>query len=349
MRTTPRVLALILVLLAPGASAHFVALPGAGNSLDRAIALPTPSEEHAHMPPHQGARYYLVSLDANQTLRIRLERAPTAFTDGQAPILAIAGPNLSSRGTLPPGVQIPPNTTAILYPTSLRPALQYEYPNEVLASPLLQLDFTAPQTATYTLIVLAPESSGAYGLHLDAYPRWSLATVLATENAANVHAVEGQTWIDDWLPTILAIPLTLALAWLATRLRPGKRSLFAGLCVLAAILLANTALAHLYQAWWHHRAGASWGLVQPSLVSGAEGLGLMLATLTLYATSGPRPHLLQRLAAPLLGVAALATWNGGEYGVILLPLLALVPGDAPAADKHVDDEAERVPPPETPP
>lgn len=316
---------------APRAGAHFVELPGAGNGLDRAIYLgETPADEHSTIPAHQGARCYSVSLHANQTTRIRLDRAPHAFEDGTAPQLAIAGPGIRTSTTLPPGISIPTNTSAIVLPGFMRDSTTYEFPQEIATSTLLQFDFTAPQTATYTLIILAPDASGAYGLHLDEPSRWSLYNLLGiTDTAGALHTWEGQRFFDDWGPTFVAIPFGLVLAFAISRRMPRTRGVFGGICVIGALFLTNTTLHHFYQAWWHHRNGLPWAALRPSFVSGLEGLGLIIATFSVYTFSTARPSWL-RLLMPLVAAAALLTWNGGEYGVVVLALTSVIPGEGTA-------------------
>lgn len=339
-------LALFAATLAlPSASAHFVMLPGAGNSLDKSIYLgEAPVDEHANMPPHQGARYYAISLRENQTIHIRLERAPGAFQNGAAPQLAIVGAGMTARTRLPPGVEIPRNTTAILLPGTFRDAITYEYPAEIATSALLQLDFTAPRTGTYTLIVLAPDASGAYGLHIDEPTRYGLYSLLGiTDSASTLHAWEGQGLLDDWGPTVAAVLLTVLLAYAVRRLASRRRGVFGGIVIVGAMLLANTTLGHLYQAWWHHARGMGWSIVSPSLVGASEGAALLLATVGVYALTTERPAWYARLAMPMIALGALLTWNGGEYGIAILALTSVIPAETPKPDREtaMKDEGAR--------
>lgn len=316
---------LVLLLLAPAASAHVEILPGQGASLAEAIWLgpKPPAIQYDAIPEHGGIRYYTIDLKANETVHFRFARSPASFSGGIPPSLAIMGPGLDARGFRPTFLEFPPNASAQVHQGVQSEELDYDPIAAVASGTLVELDFTPPETARYAIAVFDEDQGGDYLLQVGEFAPIGLQRHFGIpRGATEMRTWEGQSWAHTSLPTALtlAVGALLAYWWLRGRSRI-PTFLIAG--VAAAVLIAASGASYAHQAV--HHAGLGVVRVAPTAGLALAHAGLAAALLWIARRAHEPPLPPERLAFVGLGILGVLLWAGFFWGPTIAVIGALFP------------------------
>lgn len=328
---TRSALALVLLAFLPTASAHVEFLPGQGASLNQSVWLgTTPTAiDHSALPEHGGIRYYTIDLQADQAVRIQLLRNAASFTSGIPPSLAIIGPNITARGLVPTFLERPNGTNAQIVQGTYTDAIEYHPVEAVARSPLVNIEFTPPETARYHIVVFDENDGGGYALKVGDFPLVSFRSFAYTpREATDLREWEGQTFAHTTLPTILGTIAGATLVFALTRSRRHERIASTAWFTLgASALYLGSAASYAHQATHHRTLG---------LATIVPTLGLALASLLLAAALignalwiKARPTPTQRVLTAILGVTGLLVWAGCLWGPSAAIGASLFPDDEP--------------------
>lgn len=331
MRSNARLALFALLLLAPGANAHVEFLPGEGASLAEAIWLgpKPPAVEYRDLPQHGGIRYYSIDLEANQTVRIRLSRAPDSFATGIPPSLAILGPNLTARGFSPSFLEKPEGANAQVWQGVQNETIEYNPIEGVARSTLVDVELTPATSARYYFAIFDEDDGGNFALHVGERPLVSARSLFFTpREASELRTWEGQNFAHASLPTVLGTIGGGALALALTRGRPkGALSTLSLFALGAAVLFGASASSYAHQAIHHRSLGLptilpTAGLaVANALVAG----GLVIIALRSPKTPAPRT----RIAVLSFGLVGFLAWGGFGWGPLAALAAALLPEEKP--------------------
>ncbi len=204
---------LTLFFLPTTAMAH-IPIGGGGESLDTATEVIRPlkswvayTELHEGEEPHYFKANYSVGERIDIRLIIPMELMETDFR----PILVIMGPGLTNQSTPPEYLEIPDGAGVMVFDAETEFT---EFEGFVPSSMLLvaDVDFPAPETATYYFAIYEPDSGERYSIvfgHLEEYT--ILEWISVPLNIVMVHTWEGQDSFEIFAPYIAAFMIGLGL------------------------------------------------------------------------------------------------------------------------------------------
>lgn len=315
----------------PSASAHAIPIPGEGNNLEKAILLQPSSPQLVHDElPHGGARYYTLYLAENQTIRLRLGRAPSSFTSDLPPGLAVLGEGLARRGPTPDFLQLPENGSAITHPGIRTGELEYDPVAALSWSRLVDEDFTAPKAGQYYLAVYSHEAAGSYRLQVDEHPTLGLYSWWAVPRlSTSQHQWEGQSKASTWGVNLVGflVPVLLALArW---RALPALQESWGWACIGAAAFTASSLFQYTAQAILHANLGVPLARLAPTLLLGVLGGIASVILVGVAVTTQRTPTRSQRVLLACVAVLCFLAWVGFVWGSFLSAVAAFAPDDKP--------------------
>ncbi|MGZ8932959.1 MAG: hypothetical protein ACXW06_06750, partial [Halobacteriota archaeon] len=156
----------ICALFTPIVSAHSPVFPGNNKSLDSAYVVNDPTKSWAlytTLQPGQ-VQYYRFDITQGESIYVQLYKNTEASNLGFLPSFVLMGPGLTSNGTVPANVAVPPGASSIV--------MQGQQPNEATYEGfgpgsfynLGSVEVKAPATGTYYVAVYDAANGGAYGL-----------------------------------------------------------------------------------------------------------------------------------------------------------------------------------------
>lgn len=312
----------LVVLAAPIAAAHVVVVAGPGDSLANATALPSPpARVFDELAPSGGLHYYKLDLGAGATARVRLAAGVGAFADPTSkPLVLIAGPGLPNDTFVPPGVDVPDGAGQIVLFAGDRQAQRAAWVPLAL-DVVVDREWTAPQAATYYVVVYSAEGGGPFSLWIEPKDAFSLVDwfSIATLRSA-AHDWQGGAVLSRYVAGALgALALAAPLV-----VRAGGRGAWSAPFALGiaatALFGASAGLTALLA--WAAGGAASWLPVAACAAVGATSAALLWRSGRLGAW--------RRAGAIAVGLAGLALFAGFLWGPVALVAAGILPDEVRA-------------------
>jgi hypothetical protein len=317
--------ALLVLSLAAPVAAHVPAFPADNGTPDRAVAVPDAAKSWSFYDRLDagGARYYRLTLDAGDRLRVG---AYTPTAGGPVPSVVLMSESLDGTDASPPGVTVPAGMGAVVVPG--RPgAASYEPFAPSVTYRTVDVDRTIEAGGTYLVAVYdAGGRSGPVGVTVGYREAFSPAEYLRVP----VDLVRVRLWTGQH-PAVVAAPWVatavgaLVLALARRRPVPGDRRLLRAGLGVAGVLVLGTAASTL--AW------TVVALTATGPAAGALVTALLVAvpavcggwTVRLALRPDPVTAVATRVGLVVAAAASLATWAGFVVGPAAMLLAAAAP------------------------
>src|SRR5665647_884840 len=156
----------ICALFTPIVSAHSPVFPGNNTSLDSAYVVNDPTKSWAlytTLQPGQ-VQYYRFDVTQGESIYVQLYKNTEASNLGFLPSFVLMGPGLTSNGTVPANVAVPPGASNIVMQGQQPDEATYEGFGPGSFYDLGSVEVRAPATGTYYVAVYDAANGGAYGL-----------------------------------------------------------------------------------------------------------------------------------------------------------------------------------------
>jgi len=214
---------LMILLLAPGATAHVLLLPENNMNIHSAAYISDPVKSwaaYSSLMPDK-AQYYSFDLAKGQRIFLSLLKSTDPEDASFEPGLALIGPGLNKKGDLPGSVEVPTGLGAVAI-QGFEPAhATYEPFGPSSYLKMAEMDLKAPESGRYYAAVYAPSEGGNYSLVIGYLESSTLAErVLAPIDQISVYKWEGQSTALMFMPMfivllqgIIALPRRLSLAF----------------------------------------------------------------------------------------------------------------------------------------
>lgn len=320
----PLLILAILMVAGPAiVSAHAPLSAGSGEGISGATLIPNPEKSYVIYTElnREGApHYYRFPMEEGQILNGSLQVPGPA---SPVPVLVILGPALESAGDIPPSIDVPAGSGALLVRGAPIGTPSYEPFTPQPVYEAARFNLTVPQSGEYYLAVTG-QAGTRYGLAPGFREEFTAAEwLLVPWSVIRIHLWEGQSPV--WVFAPMGIVLVGGVA-LAVRYRnEGSISgdpvrwliLLAGLLFLGGAAMTGFQIIHAVQV-----TGYSSGILLTFLLLiGPILMGLFAVRLGARA-SDPGHPLRNGITMAVIGVLGLLLWGGFFIG----PILALVAG-----------------------
>ncbi len=322
----PVVLFLLLALaLAAGTwivAAHAPISVGSNEDLANATVFLDPEKSYVlYTDLHEGgeAQYYRFPLRAGQRLYGSLQ---VPGPDSAIPDLVLIGPGIAPAGSVPPFVQVPAGSGAMVIEGEPPGVPSYEPFTPQPIYEVARFDLTVPQDGDYYVAVYGSEG-GKYSLAPGFQEEFTVDEwLLIPWSVISIHLWEGQSPAYIFAPLIVVLVGGLALFALYRQRRglwpdlPGWMALGAGLLYIGGAAMTGLQVVHAVQrTGWDSGVALTLAFILGPLLLGAYAF--------LLGVRSPTAPSLQRGAAmTVVGLLGLALWAGLLVG----PLLAVAGG-----------------------
>jgi hypothetical protein len=314
-------------LMVVSAEAHIPMSPVPGTSLETAVEIVDPWKSWFYYStldvdePH----YYKFEAETGERVRLMLNIPLPEGDRGFNPVMALMGPGLTSNGSLPGFVEVPPGAgVLILQPESLIP--EYEGFTPLSQYITVDLNISAPGTGTFYVSVYSESEAGRYALvtgYVEAYDLVQWITVPFM--AITILEWSGQSILLILLPMLLPLVIGLLIIF---RRRPSlfsREEVPALLGTTAALLFLGSGFSFFVQmAYALVGAPPNW-TIAATFIFGSIPLVLGLAALRLVRTANAPFKTRTKATIVVVGVIALFTWAGMVLGPAMLIVAALLP------------------------
>ena len=320
----------LFAAVAPPALAHTPLMQTDGQSQVSATVVKDPAKSWAiygHLDAGGSARYFTMDLRAGDRLWLAVL---TPDRGGFAPSLAIMGPGLAARGTLPGFVQVPPGSLVQVVP-GVRKAAEYEPFTPGAYVFTANADFSVPADGSYSVAVFDAQSGGPFSLAVGYREGFTFVQWVTLPLAyLSIYRWEGDPWLTVLWPLLAVLLVGLALIGWSTARRGLRLGPARWLGALAGLLCMGTAGIVLFRGI---KALSLTGFTSDSVITlafvvapvivGTILLGVALSTR--IAVHGGRNTRGQRVGLAILGLAALGSLAGYVVGPIMAVVAALIP------------------------
>ena len=335
--------AVLLVLLAPAATAHAPLGSGSNESLATATRIPAPTQSWAiYADLHGGgeAQYYVIDKSRGERIHASLLTTTAPEEANFTPGLVLMGPGLGSRGFVPAFVEVPAGAAVISVNGSRAPHATYEAFAPSSYVQLTDIVLDAPTNGTYYVAVQDAARGGPYGLALGDRESFTLSEwLLMPFSLLSVYTWEGQTLPIVLLPAMATLATGLGL--LVRRHRAGKPRDAAGWTgAVAGLLFLGTGATVLSQMILSIAQSSLDALAIVTLVFAMIPILLGTLMLRLVLRNRGRPAVRNRVYLSILGVSALFAWAGFVVGPVLAIAAAALPAKTPGTPAHDRDLRE---------
>ena len=312
-------IAFLLLLLSLSAGAHVPVVLGEGHD-PAARTVPDPLKSWAFYATLPGAGepdLFRFEMHRGDRLGVSLQ-VPDAR--GPVPVLVVVGPGLSSSGIPPPGVEVPPGSSAVVLEGVRPPRPSYEPFAPGASYPVAALDTVVNADGEYRVAVVGTGEDTRYGLAIGYREEFSpLEWVMVPLSVLQARVNEGQHPALALAPLLLVLVSGLLLLAIRRKDDPRLHSAAGWCAATAGLLMLGSAAGTLVQMGM---ALAITGLAATAVVTVIFILlsalpGILCLRVALARTPGwGRRDRVILLASALLAIAA---WSGLLAG----PLLAL--------------------------
>lgn len=317
---------LLAAMLAAGAgtvSAHAPISVGSNEDIANATVFLDPEKSYVlYTELHEGGegQYYRFPLKAGQRLYGSLQ---VPGPDSMVPSLVIIGPGFALSGDVPPFVEVPTGSSAMVVAGGPPGKPSYEPFTPQPIFEVARFNVTVPQDGDYYVAVYGPEA-GKYSLAPGYVEEFTVDEwLLIPWSVISIHLWEGQSPAYIFAPLVVVVVGGLALFVLYRRKRgprpdiPGWLILVAGLMYLGGAAMTGLQAVHAVNL-----TGYDSGVILTLMfILGPVLLGLWALWLGVKSPA-PGPSLRRGVSMIVVGALGLGLWAG----LIVGPLLAIVGG-----------------------
>jgi hypothetical protein len=326
--------AALFAAVPPQASAHTPLLQTGGRSQVSATVVKDPAKSWAiygHLDAGGSARYFTMDLRAGD----RLWLAVLTPDRGEfAPSLAIMGPGLATRGTLPGFVEVPAGSQVQVV-SGERKASEYEPFTPGAYVFTASADFPVPADGSYSVAVFDAQSGGPFSLAVGYEEGFTFMQWVTLPFAyLSIYRWEGDAWLMVLWPLLAVLLVGLLLIGWGTarqglRLGPARwlGALAGLLCLGTAGIVLFRGIRALSLTGFTSEAAITLVFIVVPVIIGWILLGVSLSTR--IAAHGGGNTVGQRMGLAILGLAALGSLAGYIVGPIMAVLAALMPARRP--------------------
>lgn len=328
------IMALLAILLAPGV--HGAALFSEKNdniSSATHISDPTKSLAIYGSLGDEKAQYYSFDLEAGQRIHLALQRSTNPNEKDFLPRLALLGPGLETKGSLPDRLDLP--TFPEGYGVLVAESESAEHANYEPFGPssyyqLAELDLPAPTSARYYVAVYEDLPHNATEGHYSLTLGYREITGLSERITAPLRLMSVYLWGGESLGTILIPYLVAGAIGVLVTLRRTRRTAFASAGTVGALLFLGTSSSVMAQIVFNLTRAPFTQEVYISLAIAFLSAILGVAALRLAADEA---GLLQRIGLAVTGTIALLAGSGMIIGAVLVMAASVLPSIRRGATK----------------
>jgi len=318
----------VCALFTPIVSAHSPVFPDNNTSLDSAYVVNDPTKSWAlytTLQPGQ-VQYYRFDITQGESIYVQLYKNTEASNLGFVPSFVLMGPGLTSNGTVPANVAVPPGASSIV--------MQGQQPNEATYEgfgpgsfyDLGSVEVKTPATGTYYVAVYDAANGGAYGLAIGERETYTPTEyVFIPYSVFQVHLWEGQNPLVILAPLYLVVIVGLGILVMRSDMHASLRSPFTLLGTLAGLIFIGTGAYNLAQMLLaiSRSSVESEAIITLIFVLVPIILGVLALRVALRRreATGVGP----RVAIAILGLIALLAWTGLYAGPALALLASIMP------------------------
>lgn len=322
----------LCLLIVPVASAHSPVFPGNNTSLESAYVVNDPTKSWAlytTLPPGQ-VQYYRFDAKQGDNIFVQLYKNTEAANLGFVPSFALMGPGLTSNGTVPSSVTVPPASSSIVVQGQQPDQATYEGFGPGSFYDLGEVQVTAPTNGTYYVAVYDDAGQGGnYGLAIGEREMYTPTEyLLIPYSVLMVHLWEGQNPFVVLAPLFLVVLVGLGILVIRGESHASLRSPFTLLGTLAGLIFLGTGASNLAQMLLAISRSSLGPDAVITLIFVLVPIILGILALRVALRRRERTGVGPRIAIFALGIIALLAWTGLYVG----PALALVASVVPAYD-----------------
>lgn len=318
---------LLVILLAPGVCGHVPLFPEGNDNISSAMYIADPSKSLAFYGFLEGekAHYYSFDAKAGQPIYLALQRSTNPEEKDFFPSLALLGPNLKTKGSLPDRLALPsfPEDYGVLAITgNSSEAAIYEPFGPSSYYHLAELDLSAPASARYYVAVYDDASSSATAGHYCLTMGYREVSGFSDRIAAPLKLISVYLWDGQSLGTVLIPYLVAGIIGILVILRRKKRTAFASAGIIGSLLFLGTCSSVLTQIIFNLTRAA---FTEDVYISFAIAfVSAILGVISLRLAAG-EAGLLQRIGLAVTGTLALLAGSGMIVGALLVMAASVLP------------------------
>jgi hypothetical protein len=315
-------------LFTPIVSAHSPVFPGTNTSLNSAYVVNDPTKSWAlytTLQPGQ-VQYYRFDVTQGESIYVQLYKNTEASNLGFVPSFVLMGPGLTSNGTVPANVAVPPGASSIVMQGQQPDKATYEGFGPGSFYDLGSVDVKAPATGTYYVAVYDAANGGAYGLAIGERETYTPTEyVLIPYNVFQVHLWEGQNPLVILAPLYLTVIVGLGILVMRSNLHASLRSPFTLLGALAGLIFIGMGAYNLAQMLLAISRSSVESEAIITLIFVLVPIILGILALRVALRRREQTGMGPRVAIFVLGAVALFAWTGLYVGPALALLASIMP------------------------
>jgi hypothetical protein len=318
----------ICALFTPVVSAHSPVFPGNNTNLNSAYVVNDPTKSWALFTTLQPGQiqYYRFDITQGENIYVQLYKNTLASNLGFVPSFVLMGAGLTSNGTVPANVAVPPGASSIVIQGQQPDKGTYEGFGPGSVYDLGSVEVRAPATGTYYVAVYDTANGGAYGLAIGERETYTPTEyLLIPYSVFHVHLWEGQNPLVVLAPLILVVIVGLGILVMRRDMHASLRSPFTLLGTLAGLIFIGTGAYNLAQMLL---AIARSSLESEAIITIILMLvPIILGVLALRIALRRREEtgIAPRVTIFALGIIALLAWTGLYVGPTLALLASIMP------------------------
>ena len=246
-------IAVTMLMLAQGATAHVPVGGEPGNSLDTALEIENPLKSWVmyHELHEAGeAHYYTFDMESGARLRLILNLPAELQASDFRPILALIGPGITNSTPAPDYLEIPTGSGYVIYDNH---TLHQEYEGFTPSAffEVLDIDTTIPETGTYYLAIYDSTEAERYALAMGFQEEFTFDEwVLVALNVITIHLWEGQNILAILFPWLITLLLGVILYSRRSEEFGIENDALTWTGIIAGLLILGSGPALLFQTVW---------------------------------------------------------------------------------------------------
>jgi hypothetical protein len=302
-------------------------MPGDNEDLPGATPIQDPAKSWAiYDSLHEGkeAHYCRFSIVERNRIYISLFISPASRDRGFNPTLALMGPGLGNRSSVPEYVQKPKEGGVLVAEGGPAAQATYEGFSPSAFYPVTTLDLNAPTTGTYYIAVYEPNQGGQYGLAVGYIESFTLSEwILIPLNLMSIYRWEGQSLLVILAPMIATVAIGLVFCIWKNRKTQMKMTNWMG--ILSGLIFVSTGVTVLSQMGFALTRSPLDPQIIVTMTFAAIPIILGITTILKAKKLREEIRVRPRLYFMMLGLLALFTWSGLLVGPALAMATSLLP------------------------